>query len=94
MSAPGGGDKPARRLALAEVIPLQIAPPEVGQELTTREIEVLQLISEGLTNREIAELLNLSVETVKTHLRHLLAKLRVRSRANAVAIGFRNGLIA
>ena len=57
-----------------------------------REIEVLQLISDGLVNREIGQRLFLSEETVKSHVRHLLAKLQARSRAHAVAIGFRRGL--
>jgi DNA-binding NarL/FixJ family response regulator len=59
-----------------------------------REIEVLQLVSEGLVNREIGHRLFLSEETVKSHVRHLLAKLQARSRAHAVAVGFRRQLIA
>ena len=53
-----------------------------------REIEVLQLVADGLVNREIGERLFLSEETVKSHVRHLLAKLQARSRAHAVAVGF------
>jgi len=80
--------------AVAEVIPLQAAPQQPpGQEPTPREIEVLQLISDGLVNREIGVRLFLSEETVKSHVRHLLAKLQARSRAHAVAVGFRRGLI-
>jgi DNA-binding NarL/FixJ family response regulator len=67
---------------------------ELGQEPTPREIEVLQLISDGLANREIGDRLYLSEETIKSHVRHLLAKLHARSRAHAVAMGFRRGLIA
>ena len=78
----------------AEVIPLQQPMRELEQEPTMREIEVLQLISDGLVNREIGQRLYLSEETVKSHVRHLLAKLQARSRAHAVAIGFRRGLIA
>ena len=78
----------------AEVIPLNGALRELEQEPTMREIEVLQLISDGLVNREIGHRLFLSEETVKSHVRHLLAKLQARSRAHAVAIGFRRGLIA
>jgi DNA-binding NarL/FixJ family response regulator len=78
----------------AEVIPLQPQMRELEQEPTMREIEVLQLISDGLVNREIGQRLYLSEETVKSHVRHLLAKLQARSRAHAVAIGFRRGLIA
>lgn len=62
--------------------------------LTDREIEVLALVSEGLGNREIGKRLNLSEETVKTHIRTILVKLQARSRAHAVALGIRRGLIA
>jgi DNA-binding NarL/FixJ family response regulator len=78
----------------AAVIPFTAPLRELEQEPTLREIEVLQLISEGLVNREIGQRLFLSEETVKSHVRHLLAKLQARSRAHAVAIGFRRGLIA
>jgi DNA-binding NarL/FixJ family response regulator len=77
-----------------EVIPFAAPLKELEQEPTAREIEVLQLISEGLVNREIGHRLFLSEETVKSHVRHLLAKLQARSRAHAVAVGFRRGLIA
>ena len=77
----------------AEVIPFAAPLQELEQEPTAREIEVLQLISEGLVNREIGQRLFLSEETVKSHVRHLLAKLQARSRAHAVAVGFRRGLI-
>jgi DNA-binding NarL/FixJ family response regulator len=78
----------------AEVIPF--APPlrePLEQEPTMREIEVLQLVADGLVNREIGQRLFLSEETVKSHVRHLLAKLQARSRAHAVSVGFRRGII-
>ena len=78
----------------AEVIPFSGPLQELEQEPTAREIEGLQLISDGLVNREIGVRLFLSEETVKSHVRHLLAKLQARSRAHAVAVGFRRGLIA
>ena len=78
----------------AQVIPFHTPVPEhVAQEPSAREIEVLQLVGDGLANREIGERLFLSEETVKSHVRHLLAKLQARSRAHAVAVGFRRGLI-
>ena len=77
----------------AEVIPFQGPLRELELDPTVRETEVLQLISEGLVNREIGQRLFLSEETVKSHVRHLLAKLQARSRAHAVAVGFRRGLI-
>jgi len=87
----GNGDGAAA--ATAEVIPFTGPVQQLEQEPTMREIEVLQLVSDGLVNREIGERLFLSEETVKSHVRHLLAKLQARSRAHAVAVGFRRGLI-
>lgn len=66
---------------------------ELEQEPTAREVEVLQLVADGLVNREIGQRLFLSEETVKSHVRHLLAKLQARSRAHAVSVGFRRGII-
>jgi DNA-binding NarL/FixJ family response regulator len=82
-----------REPGVAEVTPFQPPLQELEQEPSAREIEVLQLISDGLANREIGVRLFLSEETVKSHVRHLLAKLQARSRAHAVAAGFRRGLI-
>jgi DNA-binding NarL/FixJ family response regulator len=77
----------------AELIPFT-ASLQLEQEPTPREIQVLQLISEGLVNRDIGRVLFLSEETVKSHVRHLLAKLQARSRAHAVAVGFRRGILS
>ena len=77
----------------AEVLPFQGSHEELERGLTSRELEVLWLISEGLTNREIGERLYISEETVKAHTRGLLATLQVHSRAHAVAVAFRRGLI-
>jgi DNA-binding NarL/FixJ family response regulator len=63
------------------------------EELSTRETEVLQLIADGLGNRQIAGVLYLSEDTVKTHVRRLMKKLGAPSRANAVALGIRLRLI-
>ena len=59
------------------------------EDLSPREREVLELMAEGLRNREIAERLFLSEATVKTHVRHLLDKLRLRNRAEAAAFATR-----
>ena len=82
-----------RQSGNGEVIPFTGPLRELEQEPTMREIEVLQLISDGLVNREIGQRLFLSEETVKSHVRHLLAKLQARSRAHAVAVGLRRGII-
>ncbi len=81
-----------RRNQAAEVIPFGPLPGQ--QEPTMREIEVLQLVSDGLANREIANRLFLSEETVKSHVSHLFTKLPARSRAHAVAVAFRRSLIS
>ena len=82
-----------RQSGNGEVIPFTGPLRELEQEPTMREIEGLQLNSGGLVNREIGQRLFLSEETVKSHVRHLLAKLQARSRAHAVAVGFRRGII-
>jgi two-component system, NarL family, nitrate/nitrite response regulator NarL len=62
-------------------------------ELTTRELHVLSLLVDGLTQSEIAEKLFISPKTVGKHIEHILAKLGVHSRAQAVALAVRNGTI-
>lgn len=59
------------------------------EDLSPREREVLELMAQGLRNREIAERLFLSEATIKTHVRHLLDKLRLRNRAEAAAFATR-----
>lgn len=67
-------------------------PPAPGQDLTVREREVLSLMIEGLNNTQIAERLVISPSTIKTHVSHILAKLGVASRTEAVALALRHGL--
>ena len=73
-----------------------LAPRAAGaptQPLTRREIEVLGMLAEGLANKNIAARLGISEHTVKTHVASILTKLDAFSRAEAVAIGARQGLI-
>ncbi|MBC2903601.1 response regulator [Streptomyces cupreus] len=61
--------------------------------LTPREVEVLQALGTGLSNAELAERFVLSEATVKTHVARILAKLRLRDRAQAVVVAYETGLI-
>jgi len=63
------------------------------EALTPREAEVLELVSRGLTNREIGERLYISVYTVKNHLRNILEKLHLKNRAEAAAFAVKEGLV-
>jgi DNA-binding NarL/FixJ family response regulator len=69
----------------------QTAP--MRYQLTERELEVLGLLAEGLGQREVADRLVISSRTVATHIQRILAKLGVRSRAQAVAVAYRERII-
>jgi DNA-binding NarL/FixJ family response regulator len=69
-------------------------PPKEFHELTAREQEVFRLIADGLSNTEIAEKLHISDTTVKTHITHILQKLNLRDRVQAVVLAYQTGLIA
>lgn len=71
----------------------QLARPRTGGILSAREREILQMLADGHSNREVSEQLVVSVETVKTHVKHILAKLEAEHRTQAVAIGIRQALI-
>ena len=68
-------------------------PPVPGQDLTERELVVLGLMVEGLNNTQIAGRLVVSPSTIKTHVSHILSKLGVASRSEAVALALRSGLV-
>jgi DNA-binding NarL/FixJ family response regulator len=77
-------------------------PPEVAAQLaehmsdeglTTREVEVLRKVAGGNRNRDIADLLFISEETVKVHVKHIMDKLGAKDRTQAIAIAVRRGII-
>jgi DNA-binding NarL/FixJ family response regulator len=91
-----------RRVAAGEVVVAPRFLPALTRRATSqrdatalsrRELEVLQLLSEGRSTAEVAQELILSVNTVRNHITHLMAKLGVRSRLEAVNVAVRRGLI-
>jgi DNA-binding NarL/FixJ family response regulator len=71
----------------------RMAEGERGDELSERELEVLRLLVAGASNKSIAAQLNLSENTIKTHISRIFAKLGVQSRAEAVAVALQRGLV-
>src|SRR5579864_304180 len=71
----------------------QLAEHMSDESLTAREVEVLQQVAGGNRNKDIAELLHISEETVKVHLKHIMDKLGASDRTQAIAIAVRRGII-
>jgi DNA-binding NarL/FixJ family response regulator len=74
-------------------LPRVVEEAPLASDLTKRELEVLRLLSEGLSQKEIASSLVISSKTVAAHIQHILGKLGVHSRAQAVAHAYRRGLL-
>lgn len=89
------GGSPMSPLIAASVVKLlaKLTKPTTPVSLSPRESEMLALIVEGLTAKEMAERLNVSIHTIDTHTRHLFKKLDVRSRAAAVARALRERMV-
>ena len=78
---------------LSSEVAAEIAEHATDDALTPREIDVLRLVAAGNPNKEIAAQLSLTEETVKSHIRNILAKLGANDRTHAVAIGLKRGII-
>jgi DNA-binding NarL/FixJ family response regulator len=72
----------------------EVRAPESPVPLTEREADVLSLLAQGHTNKEIAHALHIAEDTVKSHVRHILAKLGAQSRTQATLAAMRLGLVA
>jgi len=95
------GDKliPALRAVAAgekwipKEIASRLASRRLFEELTPRELQVLQQMARGLANKEIGDVLNITGHTVKDHLKNILGKLRVADRTEAVTVALQRGII-
>jgi NarL family two-component system response regulator YdfI len=81
-----------REAGVASELAPQLAEP-FAEHLTPREVEVLQLLSEGLGNKEIGSRLNISEHTAKFHVASIMGKLGATTRTEAVTLGIRRGLV-
>lgn len=75
------------------LIPSMTSKKDGTDLLTQREREILQLLADGMSNADVAQQLFISQETVKSHVRHILAKLEAETRTQAVAIALREAMI-
>ncbi len=80
--------------AVAARLAHQVQVPDSPEALTPREVDVLRLVAEGLSNKEIAQALSIGEKTVKTHVSNILSKLNLLSRTQAALYAVRTGLVA
>ena len=81
------------RPSMAPDVQARLAERAGNPHLTPREVQVVQLISEGMRNKEIAAALGISFETAQVHVKNILSKLRVQDRTAAVSVAVRRGII-
>ena len=83
----------AGKKRVTPAVAAQLAEHMSDENLTVREVEVLQRVAGGNRNRDIADLLHISEETVKVHIKHIMDKLGAKDRTQAIAIAVRRGII-
>ena len=83
----------ARPAVLENGTPEEGEAPNAYESLTDREKQVLKLVAEGHTNKEIADLLGISVKTAMSHREHVMLKLQVHNRTELVRFALRHGVI-
>jgi DNA-binding NarL/FixJ family response regulator len=81
------------RRTLAPDVEARLAERAGNAHLTPREVQVVELISQGMRNKEIAATLGISFETAQVHVKNILAKLKVQDRTAAVSVAVRRGII-
>jgi DNA-binding NarL/FixJ family response regulator len=86
-------DTYAGRPTLDPSVEARLAERAGNAQLTPREVQVVELISQGMRNKEIAAALGISFETAQVHVKNILAKLKVQDRTAAVSIAVRRGII-
>jgi DNA-binding NarL/FixJ family response regulator len=86
-------DTYAGRRTLDPDVEARLAERAGNAQLTPREVQVVQLISQGMRNKEIAAALGISFETAQVHVKNILAKLKVQDRTAAVSVAVRRGII-
>lgn len=85
---------PLGRRQIVPEVAAEIGLHALDEPLSSREIEVLRQVSAGLANKQVAAHLAVSEETIKTHMRNILAKLKARDRTHAVMIALDRGIIS
>jgi DNA-binding NarL/FixJ family response regulator len=83
----------AGRKRVPSEVAAHLAEHMSDEDLTAREVEVLQRVAGGNRNRDIGELLFISEETVKVHIKHIMEKLGAKDRTQAISIAARRGII-
>jgi two-component system NarL family response regulator len=85
--------KAGKQTTISPEVQARLAERSVRPELTPRELEILQLISQGMQNKEIAASLGISEATTQVHVKNILAKLDVRHRTAALNVALRRGIV-